>query len=88
MAVFNALSAVGGGIGMVVADGLSMPRSLLADTPFTTFTVPGLILLVVVGGTQLVSAVLLLARRKPALLWSGRRRRPGPDDRAAGRGGP
>ncbi|HEY5783874.1 MAG TPA: hypothetical protein VIT65_03770 [Microlunatus sp.] len=38
--VFHALSAVGGGIGMIVADGLSMPKSLLADTPFTTFTIP------------------------------------------------
>jgi len=55
---------------MIVADGLSMPKSLLADTPFTTFTIPGLILLLVVGGTQLVAAVLLIARRESALLWS------------------
>ena len=70
VAAFNALSAIGGGIGMIVADGLSMPKSLLADTPFTTFTIPGLILLVVVGGTQLASAVLLVKRRASALLWS------------------
>lgn len=70
VAIFNALSAIGGGIGMIVADGLSMPKSLLADTPFTTFAIPGLILLVVVGGTQLVSVVLLFARREYALLWS------------------
>ena len=68
--IFHALSAIGGGIGMIVADGLSMPKSLLADTPFTTFTIPGLILLLVVGGTQLVAAVLLIARRASALLWS------------------
>lgn len=70
VAIFNALSAIGGGIGMIVADGLSMPKSLLADTPFTTFAIPGLILLVVVGGTQLVSAVLLLSRGEAALLGS------------------
>lgn len=70
VAIFNALSAIGGGIGMIVADGLSMPKSLLADTPFTTFAIPGLILLVVVGGTQLSAAVLLLARRESALFWS------------------
>lgn len=70
VAIFNALSAIGGGIGMIVADGLSMPKSLLADTPFATFAIPGLILLVVVGGTQLVSAVLLFTRRESALLWS------------------
>ena len=68
--IFQALSAIGGGIGMVVADGLSMPKSLLADTPFTTFTIPGLILLLVVGGTQAWAAVLLITRRESALLWS------------------
>lgn len=70
VSVFNALSALGGGIGMVIADGLSMPRSLLADTPFTTFTVPGLILALVVGGTQAAAAWQLLTRRGSALLWS------------------
>jgi hypothetical protein len=70
VSVFNALSALGGGVGMVVADGLSMPKSLLADTPFSTFTVPGLILTVVVGGTQAAAVWLLLTRRPSALLWS------------------
>lgn len=70
VSIFHALSAIGGGIGMIVADGLSMPKSLLADTPFTTFTIPGLVLLLVVGGTQLVAAVLLIGRRESALLWS------------------
>ena len=61
VSLFNALSAVGGGIGMVVADGLSMPKSLLANSPFTTFLLPGLILAVVVGGTQTMAAVRLLS---------------------------
>ncbi|MDO5735229.1 MAG: hypothetical protein Q4P15_02010 [Propionibacteriaceae bacterium] len=47
-----------------------MPKSMLADTPFTTFTIPGLILLVVVGGTQLASAMLLVKERESALLRS------------------
>ena len=70
VSVFNALSALGGGIGMVTADGLSMPKSMLADTPFSTFTIPGLILALVVGGTQAAAVWLLLARRASALLWS------------------
>ena len=70
VSIFNALSALGGGIGMVVADGLSMPKSMLADTPFSTFTVPGLILTLVVGGTQAAAVWLLVARRRSALLWS------------------
>jgi hypothetical protein len=70
VSLFHALSAVGGGIGMVVADGLSMPKSLLADSPFSTFLLPGLILAIVVGGTQTVASVRLLRRRPSALLWS------------------
>jgi hypothetical protein len=70
VSVFNAVSAVGGGIGMVVADGLSMPKSMLADSPFSTFLVPGLILFLVVGGTQSAASVLLLAKRPSALLAS------------------
>jgi hypothetical protein len=70
VSAFNALSALGGGIGMVAADGLSMPKAMLVDTPFSTFTVPGLILTLVVGGTQTAAVWLLLARRRSALLWS------------------
>jgi hypothetical protein len=70
VSLFHAVSAVGGGIGMVVADGLSMPKSLLTDSPFRTFLVPGLILLGVVGGTQSTASILLVRRRPSALLWS------------------
>ena len=70
LSLFNGLSAVGGGIGMMVADGLSMPKSFLADSPFSTYLIPGLILMVVVGGTQTAASALLIARREPALLWS------------------
>jgi hypothetical protein len=52
LSVFSGLSAVGGGIGMMVADGLSMPKSFLADSPFSTYLIPGLILCVAVGGPQ------------------------------------
>lgn len=70
VSLFNALSAVGGGIGMVVADGLSMPKSMLADSPFSTFLVPGLILFLVVGGTQSIAATVLLRRGESGLVWS------------------
>jgi hypothetical protein len=67
---FNALSAVGGGIAVVATGGMGMPVSMLAGGPFTSFALPGVILLVVVGGTQTTALVLLLARRAPALLWA------------------
>ena len=67
---FNALSAVGGGIAVVATGGMGMPASMLAGGPFSSFALPGLILLVVVGGTQTAALVLLLARRASALLWT------------------
>lgn len=68
--VFNALSAIGGGIAVVATDGIGMPYSMLANGPFTSFLWPGVILLLVVGGSQALAAVLLLARRESAPLWS------------------
>ena len=70
ISVFNAASAIAGGIGILATDGLGMPDSFLAGGPFTTFLWPGLVLLVVVGGSQNLSAVLLIGRRPSALLWS------------------
>ncbi|PJJ63322.1 hypothetical protein [Compostimonas suwonensis] len=68
--LFNALSAIGGGIGILVTDGLGMPDSFLEGGPFSTFVWPGVILLVVIGGSQALAGGLLLARRDSALLWS------------------
>jgi hypothetical protein len=70
VAGFNAVSAVGGAVAIFLTDGLGMPRSLLAGSPFDSFFVPGLILLVVVGGTQVVAAVLLVMRRPLSLFWT------------------
>ena len=68
VSAFNTLSAIGGGIGMVVTNGLGMPPSFLAGSPFTSFAVPAAVLIVVVGGTQALATVLLAARRESALV--------------------
>jgi hypothetical protein len=70
LATFNAVSAVGGAIGIFLTDGLGMPKSFLAGSPFPNFFLPGLLLLVVVGGTQVITAVLLFRDRSPALFWA------------------
>jgi hypothetical protein len=70
VSVFNALSAIGGGIAILATDGAGMPDSFLEQGPFTSFVVPGLILLLVVGGTQTLSAVLLILRKESSLLWT------------------
>ena len=61
---FNLLSALAGGIGLIFANGLGMPLSFLENSPFDSFVIPGLILLLIVGGTQAL-AVLLQHRRQP-----------------------
>ncbi|SFN54363.1 hypothetical protein [Mycetocola miduiensis] len=68
--IFNVVSAIGGGVAMLVTNGLGMPVASLAGSPFDSFVWPGVILIVVVGGTQALAAVLLLLRRESALLWS------------------
>ena len=67
--LFNAVSAVGGSIAMLFTNGLGMPTSFLENSPFTSFFLPALILLVVVG-TQALAAGLLLGYRESSLLWT------------------
>jgi hypothetical protein len=61
LALFSAVTAVAGGIDLMVfsrGGRLTPPIELLEHTPFTSFFVPGLLLTFVVGGTSLVAAVL------------------------------
>lgn len=64
--------AVYGGIQMLVDpyEPMGMTRSLIIRTPFETFTVPGVLLLVLVGTTPLVLAVAALRRAAPHPLWA------------------
>lgn len=61
---FNLMSALVGGVGLVVSNGMGMPLAWLRGSPFESYVGPGLILLLVVGGTQAL-AVLLQQRRRP-----------------------
>lgn len=53
------LSAVGGGINLLLNNGGGLPVELLANTPFTNYFWPGIILLIVVGGTHFLAALSL-----------------------------
>jgi len=68
--LFNALSAVGGGIALL-AGGLGVSTTLLRHTPFDSFVVPAIILTAVVGGSATIGATALLAHRRQALVTSG-----------------
>lgn len=59
---FGALSALGGAVLGVVANGAGVPLEYLQGTPFTSYVIPGLILGVVIGGTQGAAAVLTQLR--------------------------
>lgn len=67
--LFNALSAIGGGIALI-AGGLGVPTTLLRHTPFDTFVVPGIFLATVIGGSATIGATALLAHWQRALVTS------------------
>ena len=66
--IFGAASALVGAILAIAVNGAGVPLVYLANSPFASFAVPGLILGVVVGGTQTVAAVALIRRTRVALL--------------------
>lgn len=68
--VFLAVTAVAGGIGLL--SGMLDPGvELLRGSPFTSYTIPGLALLVLVGGSALVAAGLMLRLPQVGVLASG-----------------
>jgi hypothetical protein len=67
--LFNALSAVGGAIGLVTGR-LPVPTMLLRHTPFDTFVIPGLFLGIVIGGSAMFGAIAMLTHATRARLIS------------------
>ena len=66
---FNALSAIGGGIAMLVgAD--KFPVEWLRNTPFSDYTIPAFVLAIVVGGSSLIAAVTVFTAREVSMLAS------------------
>lgn len=61
MVAFLAVTAVAGGAALLTGDIAPGPE-LLAGSPFNSYLIPGLSLLVLVGGSALVAAFLLLVR--------------------------
>jgi hypothetical protein len=68
---FAAVSAIGGGLALVTGlEGARFPVAWLHGTPFSSYTVPGLILAVVVGGSAAVAAVATLRNSMAGALAS------------------
>lgn len=69
LTIFLALTAFGGGIQLLTGFYVP-PVEMLAGSPFTDYTVPGLALGLIVGGSALFAAALLIRKSKFATLVS------------------
>jgi hypothetical protein len=70
--LFVGIWALIGGVGLVtgVIPFLRMPVAYLQGTPFTDYTVPGLLLLLAVGGSSLLAAATIFFGREVGVLTS------------------
>jgi hypothetical protein len=66
LTLFVAAGAIFGGIGLILEADLGMDLALLDGTPFSTYVIPGYILLLAVGGSNLVAGILLLINHEQA----------------------
>jgi len=62
--IFLAVTAIAGGLG-ILFDLVGLPEQDLDGSPFSSYVIPGLSLLILVGGSALVAAYLLW-RREPS----------------------
>jgi hypothetical protein len=69
LGILSALCTTIGGVGLLLArNGTELvPLWLLAKTPFESFTIPGLLLLVVVGGTSVTATLLAWQRSRGSI---------------------
>src|SRR5947209_10880133 len=65
-----ALSAISGGL-WLAAGKSGLPMGWLAGTPFSDYTIPGLLLSIVVGGCTLLAAATVFIHREWAVVVSG-----------------
>src|SRR5437660_5430000 len=68
---FIGLGAIGGGIAILTgAFDQWLPVAWLQGTPFSDYTIPGLLLLIVLGGGMLLAAATVVVQREWAVLLS------------------
>ena len=60
---FIALTAIGGGVSMLIGVD-AFPLAWLAGTPFRDYTIPALILALLVGGSNLSALILLIGNHE------------------------
>lgn len=67
---FLAVTAIAGGIGLLTGT-IALPLAWLQGAPFTTYTIPGLTLLLIVGGSASLATCLLLLRHARGAIAAG-----------------
>jgi menaquinone-dependent protoporphyrinogen oxidase len=71
--LLTGITAFAGGLALVTSpDGalVHMPTSVLSHSPFSTFLIPGLLLLLVVGGSNVIAGWLVMRDRLRANAWA------------------
>ena len=65
--LFTGVISVISGIVMIATNGMGMPLAFLEGTAFTSYLIPGLILLIIIAGVTLLAGILLVKKKKGAL---------------------
>ena len=65
--LFTGVISVISGIMMIVTNGMGLPLFWLEGTVFTSYLIPGLILLIIIAGVTLLAGILLIMQNKGAL---------------------
>jgi len=65
--LFTGVASVISGAVMIATNGMGMPLEFLEGTAFTSYLVPGLILLIIIAGVTLLAGILLIKKKKGAL---------------------
>lgn len=66
---FVALTSIGCGVGLMVG-AVQFPLVWLAGSPFSNYTIPGLVMAVVVGGSSFLAAEAMLSEREGGVVAS------------------
>ena len=64
--LFTGVISVASGAVMIVTNGMGMPLEWLEGTAFTSYLVPGLILLIIIAGVTMLAGIMLLKSKKGA----------------------
>ena len=65
--LFTGIISVASGAAMIATNGMGMPLEWLEGTAFTSYIIPGLILIIIIAGVTILAGILLLKNRRGAL---------------------